>query len=133
MCPSATLGAAAQEPTTDLPVSLDRIREELARTPPTRFKLNTPPEIPVAIFRTQVKQRIYVLSLEDWLHKEFELNDIQRQSADWAAKCCGIAVAPLIKSMENALERRRVEKIRRRITRELDEIEATRKTAPAPQ
>ena len=136
VCLSAALEAAPQQPATDLPVSLDRIREELAKTPTTRLKLDTPVQVPVPRFRTGVVQRVYVLTLEEWLDKEFKMTALQRQSADWAAMCCGgyvlysVRLDPLFKSLGNALERRRVRKIREQIARELAEIEAARKAGP---
>ena len=134
---AASVDAAAQQPTTDLPVSLDRIREELAKTP--QIKLDVPLEAPVATFRTRVEQRVYMLSFEEWLEKEFEMTDLQRQSADWAAKCCGgyvlasgaigIRLDPLFESLDRALKRRKVRKIREQIASELAELEAARKKA----
>ena len=72
---------------------------------------------------------MYPLSLEEWLDKEFNLTELQRQSADWASKCCGIGLGPLFQSVENALERRKIRKIREQIARELAELEAARKKA----
>ena len=136
---SATLGAAQQPTEKDLPVSLERIREELAQ-PPSGLKLDKPVELPVATFRTSVEQRVYMVSFEEWLEKELEMTDLQRQSADWAARCCGYVLAsgavgigldPLFDRLEKALQRRKVRKIRERIARELAELEAARKKAGA--
>ena len=132
VCLSATLGAAPQEPTKDLPVSLDRIREELAEPAPTRLKLDTPLQVPVATFKTGVEQRVYVLPLEDWLEKELKMGVLQRQSADWAAQCCGIRIDPLLKSVKDALQRRKERKIREQIARELEQIAAAREKAGLP-
>jgi hypothetical protein len=129
---SATLGAAPQGPTKDLPVSLDRIRDALAKPPPTGLKLDRPEQVPVATFKTRVDQRVYVLSLEEWLEKEFKLTALQRQSADWAAKCCGLRLDPMFDSLEKALQRRRVRKIREQIASELAQVEAARKEAGLP-
>jgi hypothetical protein len=138
VCLSATLGATSQEPAKDLPVSLDRIRQGLAKTP-TGFKFDMPMPVPVATFKTRVDQRVYVLSLDEWLEKEFKLTALQRQSADWAAKCCGgyvlgsrsfgVRLDPLVARLDKALERRRVRKIREQIARELAQVEAARRTA----
>jgi hypothetical protein len=137
VCLAAPLAAAARQPTPDRPVSLDRIREELAKTP--QIKLDVPLEAPVATFRTRVEQRVYMLSFEEWLEKEFEMTDLQRQSADWAAKCCGgyvlasgaigIRLDPLFESLDRALKRRKVRKIREQIASELAELQAARKKA----
>jgi hypothetical protein len=122
----ATVDPAPQGPTPDLPVSLDRIQGELAK-PPTGLRADLPVPVPVAVFRTSVDQRVYVLSLEAWLEKEFKLNTLQRQSADWASRCCGIGLDPLFKGVERALQRRKLRKTREQIARELAEVEAARK------
>ena len=122
-------GAAQQPQPNDLPVSLERIRDELEVAVPSRLKLDMPVEKPVARFRTRVDQTVYVLTLDEWIDKEFNLIGIQRQSADWASKCCGIGLDPLFKSVENALQRRKERKIREQIARELAELEAARKAA----
>jgi hypothetical protein len=139
-CLSATLLAAPQEPPKDLPVSLDRIREELAKTPSARLKLDMPLQVPVAKFKSRVDQRVYVLTLQEWIDKEFKLTALQRQSANWASGggyvlasgSYAVRLDPLFKSLEEALERRRVRKIREQIARELAEIEAARKKAAVP-
>jgi hypothetical protein len=41
-----------------------------------------PLQVPVAAFKISVEQRVYVLSFEDWIEKEFKLTSLQRQSAD---------------------------------------------------
>lgn len=136
VCLSAPLGAAPQDPPKDLPVSLDRIREELAKTPPT-LKLDMPLQVPVARFKSRVDQRVYVLTLQDWIDKEFKLTALQRQSANWASAggyvlasgAYGVRLDPLFEAVEKALERRRVRQIREQIARELAQIEAARKKA----
>jgi hypothetical protein len=132
-CLATPIDAAPQEPpTTDLPVSLDRIREELAKPPGTGLKLDMSVHVPVATFKTRVDQRRYVLTLEEWLAKEFEMTVFERQSAAWAAKCCGIGLDPLLARLDKALQRRKVRKIREQIARELAELEAARtKAAPS--
>jgi hypothetical protein len=128
LCRPAALRAGDQGPTPDLPVSLDRIQGELAK-PPAGLKLDRPVQVPVATFKTRVDQRVYVLSLEEWLEKEFKLNTLQRQSADWASRCCGIGLDPLFKGVERALQRRKLRKTREQIARELAAVEAARKKA----
>jgi hypothetical protein len=129
VCSSATLAAAPQGPAKDLPVSVDRIREELAKPSPTGFKLDMPMQAPVATFKTRVDQRVFVLPLEDWLEKELKLIGLQRQSAEWGAKCCGINLDQVFKSLDDALKRRKERKTREQIARELAELEAARKKA----
>jgi hypothetical protein len=60
-----------------LPVSLERIREELAQ-PPSGLKLDRPVELPVATFRTSVEQRVYMVSFDEWLEKELETSSSVR-------------------------------------------------------
>jgi hypothetical protein len=134
VCSSATLAAAPQGPAEDLPVSVERIREELAKPPPTALKLDMPlqVQVPVPTFKTRVDQRVFVLPLEDWLEKELKLTGLQRQSADWGARCCGINLDQLFKSLDDALKRRKVRKTREQIARELAELEAARKKANFP-
>jgi hypothetical protein len=133
VCLSAPLGAAPQQPTGDLPISLERIRAELEKTPAPRLKLDVPVELPVATFRTRVDQRVWVPSLEEVLRKEFTLTYLQRQSADWASRCCGINLTQLAQSIKRALQQREVRKIREEIARELAELEAARNQRGAPE
>jgi hypothetical protein len=87
--------------------------------------------MPMPIFKTGIKQRVFVLSLEEQLHKEFDLNLLQRQSANWASMCCGIDIGLLVKGIDRALQQRKMRKIREQVTRELTELEAARKAATA--
>jgi len=127
-CLAAPLEAAPQAAAQGLPVSVDRIREELSEPPP-RLKLDTPVEAPVARFKTRVDQQVWVLPFGEWLEKELKLVGLQRQSADWGAKCCGIDLTVVFNSLEDALQRRRERKIREQIARELAELESARKKA----
>jgi hypothetical protein len=118
---------------------LDRIRQELEKNPQTQLKLDRPLDGPVATFRTRIDQRVRSLTLEEWLKKEFDLNDMQRQSAEWASMCCGgvvlgfgdfgVRLDVLYNHLEKVLERRKVRKLREQIARELAELEAARKKA----
>jgi hypothetical protein len=130
---SADLAAAPQPPVKELPVSLDRIRQDLAKAPAVGLKLSVPVKVPVATFKSRVEQRVYVLTLREWIDKEFALNTLQRQSADWASKCCGYGVSldPLFNALDKAVERRRLRNIRKQIARELTELEAARTKAAA--
>lgn len=123
---SVATEATPQEQASELPVSTERIRQKLEQAPPT-LKRQTRWQQPVARFTTRVDERITVLTFREWLDKEFELNDLQRQSADWAARCCGLRLDPLIHGAGEALQRRKVRKVRAQIARELAEIEAARK------
>ena len=86
-----------------------------------------PLQLPVATFKTSVEQRVFVLTFEEQLRKDFTLTALQRQSAEWASRCCGLDLNQLFQSAERALHRRKVRKIREQIARELAELEAARK------
>ncbi len=126
---SATLAAVPQQPRVEPPVSLERIREELKNPPGVDF--NRPIEGPVATFRARVERRAWVPTVEEWIQKEFKLTALQRQSAEWGSKCCGINLltlgSGLTKSITGARQRREVRRIREQIARELAELEARRK------
>lgn len=135
---SVSLGAAPQQATSVGPVSLERVREELKKPAPA-LDPNVPIQVPIATFRTRVEQRVYVPTLHEWIREEFKLTALQRQSADWAARCCdgyvfaggsyGVRLNPLFKSIGKALQRRRERKIREQIARELAQVEAARTKA----
>ena len=91
-----------------------------------------PLEVPVPTFKSSVEQRVYVLSLDEWLRKEFTLTPLQRQSAEWASKCCGFNLNQLGKSVQKALQRREERKIRQQIAGELAWLEAGTKKAEQP-
>lgn len=108
--------------------SLDRVKGELRRAAPRRLEPQVPVELAVP-FRSGVTQRVFVPTLEEHLHKTFDLNLLQRQSADWASRCCGFNVGQLFKYAEAALREREIRRIRDQIARELAEIETTRRRA----
>lgn len=118
--------AVAQDPAA-APTSLDRLREALATAAPQRIK-DVPVPFPV-VFRAKVDQRIFVPTLQEHLHKEFDLTPLQRQSAEWAARCCGLNLGALVKGVEDAARARKIRKTREQIARELAEIEAARARA----
>lgn len=119
---SATLAAAPQEPTSISSFSLERIRQELEKPPARPLNLDGHLHLPVATFKTSVERRRFTLTLEEELHKEFELNLLQRQSRDWASKCCGYNLNQLATSVKKALQRRKARKIREQVGRELAEV-----------
>jgi hypothetical protein len=130
--PGPASGAAPQEPSSIQPVSLERIRDELDKAPARQFTAGLPVQLPVPTFKTRVDQRVFVPTLEEHLRKEFALTVLQRQSADWASKCCGYDVGQLVKIVKQTLKDREVRKTREQIARELAELEAARKKPPAP-
>lgn len=124
----STLAAAQQQPAAAPPVSLDRIKEELARP---GLKLDVPIPPPRPTFKARVDQRVFVLTLEEALHRDFDLNDLQRQSAEWAGKCCGLDLGTVTRAVDKALKEREIRKTREQIWRELAELAAARAAAAA--
>jgi hypothetical protein len=116
--------AAAQQPASIPSVSLERIRKGLETTPALRVAVDTS-QLPVATFRTSVEKRAFVLTLEEQLHKQFDLNLLQRQSADWASQCCGFNLNRLAKGVRTALQGRKERKVHEQVARELAEVIAT--------
>ena len=122
----AILAAAPQEPAATLPVSLDRIREDLGTVSPSRLTPATPPQLRPT-FRSRIQQKSWVPTLEEHLHEQFDLTPMQRQSAEWAAKCCGLNIGQFVKMAEDALRARKIRKTREQIAQELAFIEAAAK------
>ncbi len=118
------LGAAPQQPDAAPPVSLDRIKEELARTR-QGLKTGVPIPPPRPTFKSRVDQRAFVLTLEEALHRDFDITtEIQRQSANWASKCCGLDLGRVFNAIDQALEQRKIRKTREQIMQELALLEA---------
>jgi hypothetical protein len=124
----AALEATPQETAGVPSISLERIREELEQPPPRRFETDAHLRLP---FKSRVDQRVFVPTLEEHLHKVFDLNLLQRQSAEWASQCCGFDIGYLVKSVDRALQERKIRKTREQIARELAELEAARKASSA--
>ncbi len=103
-------------------MSLDRIREGVARTPALR--LDSKPPTPT--FRTTIEGRALMVPFQEHLREKLELTPLQRQSQDWASRSGGIDLGWLFKGLERALERRKVRQVREQIGRELAELEAAR-------
>ena len=125
MSAPAPVHASPQEPASVPGTSLERVKKRLERPPAPPLA----PAVPVQLrptFRSGVEQRVYVLTFEEDLHKTFDLNYFQRQSAAWSAKCCGLDPVMLIKAVDKALDERRVRKTREQISRELAELEAAK-------
>jgi hypothetical protein len=126
--PTAPLGVPAPAPPGEPPTSIERIKDRLDKGPRQSLKLDVP--IPPArpTFKARVDQKVFVQTLEEALHREFDLNDLQRQSAEWSAKCCGYNVGALLNAIDKALEQRKIHKTREQIARELAELEAAART-----
>jgi hypothetical protein len=129
VCP-APLAAAPQQADSGSPVSLNRIKDKLAKAPARELKPEAPVPLRVPTFRSRVDQRVFVLTLEEALHKEFDLNDLQRQSAEWSSRCCGINLGQVMQMIDDAMKARKIRKTREQIWRELAELEAARKKLP---
>jgi hypothetical protein len=128
LVPQTALDAASQQTPGDPPVSVERIREELDKPAPRRLESNQPLQVPLR-FRTR-NQPVFVPTLQEHLHKEFDLNLLQRQSAEWASKCCGFNLGALATHARNALRERKIRKTREQIARELAELDAARSPLP---
>lgn len=120
--------AEPQEPASASPISLEQVKERLAKPPAPPLTPSQPVQLRPT-FRSRVDQKAYVLTLEEELHKEFDLTIFQRQSAEWRSKCCGYDLGQLFRVIEKALEERKLRKTREMIARELAELEAARRAA----
>lgn len=129
LAPGSLLDPLAAAPAAPPPVapavSLERIKGQLDKGP--GLKLNVPIPPPRPTFKARVDQRVFVMTLEEALHKEFDLNELQRQSARWAAQCCGYNIGTLIDKVDQAMREREIRKTREQIARELAELAAARK------
>ena len=127
LCLVATFSPAAavaqpQPSGGDLPVSLERIRAGLEK--PVEQAIDILPLVPLTRFRTSVEERRYMLPFKEQLDKDLEPTLLQKQSRDWASRCCGMDLGVLFKPIDQALQRRKERKIREQIARELEELEA---------
>jgi hypothetical protein len=125
---ASTVQAAPQQPAQEPANSVQHVREQLDRPQAPTLK-NAPPPRPLPTFRTNVDGHEWVLSLEEQLHKEFDLTPLQRQSADWSARCCGINLIQVAKGINQAVQESKERRIRGQVARELAEIEAARAQA----
>jgi hypothetical protein len=115
------LQAAPQEQTGD---SLNRIKQGLDR-PAVSLKPSGELQLRPT-FKSEVTKHPFVPTLEEHLHKTFELTDFQRKYAEYAARCCGVDLAALVRQIDGALDERRTRNIRAQIARELAELERAR-------
>lgn len=127
-CSFPALAAAPQQPPSgELPVSFERIRTALEKPEVHALDAAVPLPLPAVRFDVKVEGRTYMLSFEEQLHKDLEPTLLQRQSRDWASKCCGLDLNVLFGPIDRALQRRKERKIRQQIARELEELEANRR------
>jgi hypothetical protein len=116
-------GAAPQEPAGS-PAAVDHVRATLNRTPSQSLKFDARMPQPVATFRVSVDTSVFGLSIVDQLRKEFELTPLQRQSAEWRAKCCGINLLSVADAIEKGVRQWKENRIHDRVSRELAEVVA---------
>jgi hypothetical protein len=70
-----------------------------------------------------------MLPFQEHLRQQLELTPLQRQSRDWASRCCGMDVGRLFNGIGKALERRKARQVREQIDRELAGLEVVRARA----
>jgi hypothetical protein len=104
----------------DVPVSIERIRAGVEK--PRALEIDATSLQPLATFRTTVEQPQLLLTLEEQLRKEFRPTAFQRQSWEWASKCCGVGLGAVLGSIRQALEDERERRIRERIAREIETL-----------
>lgn len=121
--PVARSAAAAPQTPEPSPSSLARVKDSIERTPPQSLKFDAKMTMPVATFRTTT-QRDYVVPFIEKLRTEFELTPLQKQSAEWASKCCGLNLLSLTKGLKGAWRRRYERRMRVQIARELVDLRA---------
>jgi hypothetical protein len=120
---------AAQQADAVAPLTIDRLRAELEKPPPPRLR----PKAAVPLrptFKTRAEGRPFVPTLEEHLHKQFDLTLLQRQSAEWAARCCGFDLGLLVEGFNQLRTERTIRKAREQIARELAAIDAARQARP---
>jgi hypothetical protein len=100
--------------------SVDRVRKGLLKPPALEVEVSS--LVPVATFRTEVHQPRFMLTFEERLRKEFKLTDLQRQSWEWGAKCCGLNLDAALTSVRRALQEIREQRIREQIAREVEAL-----------
>jgi hypothetical protein len=114
---------AAQEPSGPAsPVSPEHVKDVLNRTPKQSLRFDARMPVPAATYKVTVNQRLFVPPIMDSLRKKFELTPLQRQSADWSSRCCGLSIAALTEGLERAFRRWEERRIHDRVSRELSEV-----------
>jgi hypothetical protein len=121
------LQASPQDQSDGSGASLSRIKQRLEK-PPAPLKPSGELRLPPT-FRSEVVKRPFVPTLEEHLHKTFDLTDFQRKYADYAAGAGGFDLGFIFRKIDKALEERRISNVRTQIRRELAELEAARKAA----
>jgi len=129
VCASGPLHAEPQDPAEPV-TSVDRVKNQLD-TPIVR---TLTPSVPVQlrpVFKSGVEKHPWVVTLDQAMHKQFDLNALQRQSADWSSRCCGIDLGAIYTAVQHARQDAFTSKVRAQIQRELAELRAARAAADA--
>jgi hypothetical protein len=121
---SGIVHASPQDPAVPA-TSLAHVKDRLD-TPLVRSLTPSAPVRLRPVFKSGIEAHPFVRTLDEDLHKTFDLNALQRQSADWSSKCCGIDLAGVYQAIAKANEERRVSKTREQIARELAALRAAR-------
>jgi hypothetical protein len=132
VCAPAIADAMPQEGSSGAAPSLSRLKRRLDAPLPPRLTPSTPVQLRPR-FRTRVIDRPFVPTLEEHLRETFALTDFQRQYAVYAARCCGLDLGGLVKSIDRALDERRDRQIREQIASELALLEAARAKQERPR
>lgn len=131
LCVLTPLHAAAQDQDPGVPAtSVERVKTQLD-TPIVR---TLTPSVPVQlrpVFKSGVEKHPWVQTFDQAMHKQFDLNALQRQSADWSSRCCGLDLAGIYQGVRHAREDAITSKTRAQIVRELAELRAARAAADA--
>ena len=105
--------------------NLDRIKARLAQPPGPKLTPSEPVDLR-PVFRSSVERHPWVPTLEEELHKAFDLNAFQRQSAEWRSKCCGVDLGRVFDAIGKARHDVQERKARTEVQRDLAELDAAR-------
>jgi hypothetical protein len=121
-----SLGAPAPAPQPPDPpdqvqvVNVGDVRQLLDR-PPASLALNVPRS--TATFRSEARQYFKPMpTFEEYFHGIFELNTIQRQSADWTSRGFGVNLLALATGIQRAWRERQASLTRQDIALELEQL-----------
>ena len=124
VCAPGIAQASPQDPPVPA-TSLEHVKDRLD-IPLVRSLTPSAPVRLRPVFKSGVEEHPFVRTLDKDLHKTFDLNALQRQSADWSSRCCGIDLVGVYKAIQKANEERQVRKTREQIARELAALRVAR-------
>jgi hypothetical protein len=125
---AAVVHARPQEQGAVACTSIDKVKEGVL----TPIVTPLAPSVPVRlrpVFKSGVEKHPFVLTLEEDLHKTFELTDFQRRAANWSAQCCGLNLAQIYGAIKQAQAESQVRKAREQVLRELADLDSARSAA----